>query len=68
MEDTTLTAEKEYATKFSEQQHKFCLRLHYNLANIYVFAKGILWFEIFKKLPEISLYCLAALVCSAAAN
>ena len=31
--DTTLTAEKEYAISFSDQQNKFCLSLHDNWVN-----------------------------------
>ena len=28
LDDTTLTAEKEYAINFTKQQKKFCLSLH----------------------------------------
>ena len=28
LDDTTLTAEKEYSVNFTEQQKKFCLSLH----------------------------------------
>ena len=38
LDDTTLTAEKQYATNFSKQQKKFCLSLHYNRANNYLFV------------------------------
>ena len=30
LDDITLIAEKEYAIKFSDQDKKFCLHLHYN--------------------------------------
>ena len=30
LDDTALTAEKEYPTNCTEQQKKFCLTLHYN--------------------------------------
>ena len=37
LDDTTLTAKKEYAINFSEQHRKFCLSLHYNGANSFCF-------------------------------
>ena len=45
LDDTTLTAEKKYAIRFSEQQNKFYLSLHYNGANSYLFVNSV---EIFK--------------------
>ena len=30
LNDTALTAEKEYVINFNEQQQKYCLSLHYN--------------------------------------
>ena len=33
IDDTTLTAEAEYSINYSEQQEKFCVRLHYNESN-----------------------------------
>ena len=44
-DDTTLTAEKEYSINFTEQQKKFCLRLHYIGVNSYRFVNGV---EIYK--------------------
>ena len=41
LDDITLIAEKEYAIKFSDQDKKFCLRLHYNWVNIFIFANGV---------------------------
>ena len=38
LDDTTLTAEKEYAINYSEQQKKFCSILHYNGVNNYLFV------------------------------
>ena len=35
LDDTSLTAEKEYSINFTEQQKKFCLSLHYNIFLIY---------------------------------
>ena len=37
--ETTLYVEKEYSINFSEQHRKFCLSLHYNGANSYLFVK-----------------------------
>ena len=36
----SLTAEKMYLINFTENNKKFCLRLHYNGANSYLFANG----------------------------
>ena len=41
LDDITLIAEKEYAIKFSDQDKKFCLHLHYNWVNIFIFANGV---------------------------
>lgn len=41
----TMTAKKEYAANFSEQQKEFHLRLHYNGVNCYLFFNGV---EIYK--------------------
>ena len=43
--DTTLTAGKEYAINFTEEQKKFYLSLHYNGANSYLFGNS---YEIYK--------------------
>ena len=37
---TTLTAEKLYSISFTEHDKKFCLNLHYNGANSYLFVYG----------------------------
>ena len=36
----TLSAEKMYSIKFTEKDKKFCLSLHYNRANSYLFVNG----------------------------
>ena len=41
----TLTAEKMYSINFTVTKKKFCLSLHYNVANSYLFVNGI---EIYK--------------------
>ena len=38
--ESTLTAEKMYSIKFTVTKKKFCLRLHYNGANSYLFVNG----------------------------
>ena len=38
LDDTTLTAKKKYLINFTETRRKFCLSLHYNGANSYLFV------------------------------
>ena len=38
--ESTLTAEKMYSINFREKNKKFCLSLHYNGANSYLFVNG----------------------------
>ena len=38
LDGATLAAEKKYSVNFTENNNKFCLNLHYNGANIYIFA------------------------------
>ena len=38
--EDTLTAEKMYSISFTVTKKKFCLRLHYNGANSYLFVNG----------------------------
>ena len=40
LDGTTLTAEKMYSINFTENNEKFCLSLHYNGANSYLFVNG----------------------------
>ena len=40
-----MTAEKEYSINFTEQQEKYCLILHYNEVNSYIFVNEV---EIYK--------------------
>ena len=41
LDDTTLTTEKKYSSNFMESRKKFCLSLHYNGANSYLFVNGV---------------------------
>ena len=43
--ENTLTAEKMYSINFTEKNKRFCLSLHYNGANSYLFVNGT---EIYK--------------------
>ena len=38
--ESTLTAEKIYSINFTERNKTFCLSLHYNGANSYLFVNG----------------------------
>ena len=40
LDDTTLTAEKKYSINFTKSNKKFCLSLHYNGADSYLFVNG----------------------------
>ena len=40
LDGTTLTAEKKYSINFTVIRKKFCLSLHYNRANSYLFVNG----------------------------
>ena len=40
LDDTTLTAEKMYSINFTVSRREFCLSLHYNESNSYLFANG----------------------------
>ena len=39
-DDTVLTAEKKYSITFTEHNKNFCLSLHYNGTNNYLFLNG----------------------------
>ena len=54
LDDTTLTAEKEYSINFTEQQKKFCLSLYYNGVNSYIFVNGVEIYKFKAKDPEIN--------------
>ena len=58
--DATIYAEKMYLINFTENNRKFCLSLHYNGANSYLFVNGIEIYKFKTKDSEIvvSLLCL----------
>ena len=39
-DDTTLTAEAQYSINFSRSKRKFCLSLHYNGSNSFLFVNA----------------------------
>ena len=41
LDDTTLTAEEKYSINFTQSRNKFCLSLHYNGINSYLFVNGV---------------------------
>ena len=49
----TLTAEKMYSINFTEKNKKFCLSLHYNGANSYLFVNGTDFYKFKAKDSEI---------------
>ena len=49
----TLSAEKMYSINFTENNTKFCLSLHYNGANSYLFVDGREIYEFKAKYSEI---------------
>ena len=58
LDDTTLTAEKKYSINFIENNKKFCLSLHYNGDNSYLFVNGREIIKFKAKYSEIVAYPL----------
>ena len=54
----TLTAEKLYSINFTKENTKFCLSLHYNGANSYLFVNGTKIIKFKAKDSEIKAYPL----------
>ena len=54
----TLSAEKLYLVNFTKKNTKFCLSLHYNGANSYLFVNGTEIIKFKAKDSEISTYSL----------
>ena len=53
--NATLTAKKENSINFTEHYRKFCLILHYNRVNNYVFFNGISIYRFQAKNSEVNL-------------
>ena len=49
----TLTAEKMYSVNFTVTNKKFCLSLHYNVGNSYLFVNGTEFYKFKAKVSEI---------------
>ena len=56
--ESTLSAEKMYSINFTKKNTKFCLSLHYNGANSYLFVNGTEIIKFKAKDSEISAYSL----------
>ena len=56
--ESTLSAEKMYSTNFTKKNTKFCLSLHYNGANSYLFVNGTEIIKFKAKDSEILAYSL----------
>ena len=52
--NTNLTAEAEYSINFTKQENKFCLSLHYNESNSYLFVNAAKIYQFKAKDSEIT--------------
>ena len=53
LDDTTLTAETQHSINFSRSNRKFCLSLHYNTSNSFLFANATKIYQFKAKDSEI---------------
>ena len=58
LDDTTLTAEAQYSINFSRSNRKFCLSLHYNESNSFLFVNATKIYQFKAKDSEIKKYPL----------
>ena len=58
LDDTTLTAEAQYSINFSRSNRKFCLSLHYNGSNSFLFVNATKIYQFKAKDSEIKKYPL----------
>ena len=58
LDDTTLTAEAQYSINFSRSNRKFCLSLHYNGSNSFLFVNATKIYQFKVKDSEIKKYPL----------
>ena len=70
LDDTTLTAEVKYSINFTQSNRKFCLSLHYNGSNSFLFVNGTKIHEFKAKDFEIKTYplCLGNISVDFSAN
>ena len=58
LDDTTLTAEAQYSINFSRSNRKFCLGLHHNGNNSFLFVNATKIYQFKSKNSEIKKYPL----------
>ena len=58
LDDTSLTGEAQYLIKFSRSNRKFCLSLHYNGSNSFLFVNATKIYQFKAKDSEIKKYPL----------
>ena len=58
LDDTKLTAKAEYSINFTEQGKKFCLSLHCNGSNSYLFVNDTKIYQFKTKDSEVTAYLL----------
>ena len=58
LDNTTLTSEKKYSINFTKNNTKFCLSLHYNRADSYLFVNGTEIHKLKAKDFDIPIYVL----------
>ena len=62
LDDAILTAEAEYSINFIKQGKKFCLSLHYNESNNYLFANVLKIYQFKAKLNKIDMRMTSPLI------
>ena len=60
IDDVKLTAEAAYSTNFTERENKFCLTLHYNVNNSYLFVTEVKIYQFISKDSELFPYALCS--------
>ena len=58
LDDTTITAEVKYSINFTASKKKFCLSLHYNRNNRFLYVNGAKIYQFKPKFSEIKPYPL----------
>ena len=58
LDDTRLTAEAQYSINFSRSNRKFCLSLHYNGSNSFLFVNATKIYQFKAKDSEVEIYPL----------
>ena len=58
LDDTTLTAEARYPINFTQSNRKFCLSLHYNVRNSFLFGNATKIYQLKANDSEIKKYPL----------